>query len=43
MGRESAKFISRDGDGLHLLDKGVVNHLRFLLGQDRRQCHKPVH
>ncbi len=43
---EWPEFISRYNDSLHLLDKGVMNHLCFLTGSaglDGRQCHQPVH
>ncbi len=42
MGRESAKFISRYGDGLHLLDKGVMNHLRFLTNRSDKSDDSPI-
>jgi len=49
---ERPEFISRDGDGLHLLDKGVMNHLRFLTSTSDKiddsaispstdSCHSP--
>ena len=43
---ERPEFISCYGSSLHLLDFGVMNHLCFVTsikGQERRQCHKPVH
>lgn len=42
---EWPEFISSYGDGLYLMNKGIMNHLRFLTGSaglDEQQCHKPV-
>jgi len=49
---ERPEFQSRNGDGLHLLDKGVMNHLRFLtsisdklddsaISPSTNSCHSP--